>query len=66
MTTHETTKQLLGEKEVAHQLSCSVSFLRKQRAAKIGPPCLKMGRRVLYPAQALHQYVVGLASQQGV
>ena len=56
-------KQTFNEKEAACYLGVSISFLQKDRSngylvgRTIGPPWIKIGRRVLYTKQDLEQYL---------
>ena len=49
--------QYLTEKEVASRLGISAAALRKWRLSQYGPVFLRLGSRVVYPADKLAQWL---------
>jgi len=48
----------MGRKELASELSISVDTLARWEAQRIGPPCVKIGRRVYYRREAVRDWLV--------
>lgn len=55
--TNEIGPALLMEHEVADAIRVSVSSVRRWRASSQGPPFVKLGRAVRYPAKDLAQWM---------
>jgi len=49
--------QLLTAGEVANRLRVSIRTLQAWRSAKTGPPCVRIGQQVRYPAIELEQWI---------
>ncbi len=50
------SRPFLWPEEVAERLSLSVRTLADWRVQRRGPPTTKVGRRVVYPADAFYQW----------
>ena len=49
---------LVPEEALAELRNCKVSQLRNERSAGAGPAYVRIGRRVLYPLDAVRAYVL--------
>lgn len=45
--------------EVAEQLQVSVSTLQRWECQRVGPPLVRLGRRVYYRAEAFREWLIG-------
>ncbi len=46
-------------KQVAAELSVSIDTLQRWQNRRDGPPCVRVGRKVLYRAEALREWLLG-------
>lgn len=57
-------KTHLNVREVAERTSLSKSTLDKWRGQKLGPPFVKLGRRIAYPVVELDAWVASKTHEQ--
>jgi predicted site-specific integrase-resolvase len=47
----------LNRAELAHELAISVDTLQRWETRRIGPPCVRVGRKVLYRKNAVREWL---------
>jgi predicted site-specific integrase-resolvase len=47
----------LNRAELAHELAISVDTLQRWETRRIGPPCVRVGRKVLYRKDAVREWL---------
>lgn len=48
----------ISRQELGAQLGVSVDTLARWETRRIGPPCVRIGRRVIYRVQAVREWLV--------
>lgn len=48
----------MGRREVADALGISAATLQRWQTRRIGPPCVRIGRRVFYRADAFREWMI--------
>jgi hypothetical protein len=48
----------LSRAQVAAEISVSVDTLQRWETRRIGPPCVRIGRKVLYRAEAFREWLI--------
>ncbi len=48
----------MGRREVADALGISATTLQRWQTRRIGPPCVRIGRRVFYRADAFREWMI--------
>jgi hypothetical protein len=48
----------LTRAQVATEISVSVDTLQRWETRRIGPPCVRVGRKVLYRAEAFREWLI--------
>jgi hypothetical protein len=48
----------LTRAQVAEEISVSVDTLQRWETRRIGPPCVRIGRKVLYRADAFREWLI--------
>jgi len=54
----------LSRAEVAAAIGMSIDTLARWESRRIGPPCVRIGRKVLYRAQAFRDWLVACESRR--
>jgi hypothetical protein len=47
----------LNRAELAHELAISVDTLQRWETRRVGPPCVRVGRKVLYRKDAVREWL---------
>jgi hypothetical protein len=47
----------LNRAELAHELAISVDTLQRRETRRVGPPCVRVGRKVLYRKDAVREWL---------
>ena len=47
----------LNRAELAHELTISVDTLQRWETRRVGPPCVRVGRKVLYRKDAVREWL---------
>ena len=60
----------MGRREVAEAIGISAATLQRWQTRRIGPPCVRIGRRVFYRADAFREWMISqergpVASKRG-
>jgi len=55
----------LTRAEVAAEIGVSIDTLARWESRRIGPPCVRIGRKVLYRAQAFRDWLVARENPSG-
>lgn len=53
-----TIEDLIEEKEYAAQRGVSVRTVQRERALRIGPPFIKLGRKVFYRSESIREWLL--------
>ncbi len=48
----------MGRREIAEALGISATTLQRWQTRRIGPPCVRIGRRVFYRADAFREWMI--------
>ena len=59
-----TIQDLLSEAEYAKQRGVSVRTIARERAQRIGPPFIRLGRKVYYRPAAIDQWLIAREQAQ--
>jgi hypothetical protein len=59
-----TIQDLLPEAEYAAQRGVSVRTVQRERAQRIGPPFIKLGRQIFYRRQAIEAWLLAQEQEQ--
>lgn len=55
----------LTRAEVAAEIGMSIDTLARWESRRVGPPCVRIGRKVLYRAQAFRDWLVAREGPSG-
>lgn len=59
-----TLQDLIAESDYAAQRGVSLRTVQRERALRIGPPFIKLGRRVFYRPEAVAEWLLALEQAQ--
>lgn len=59
-----TIKDLISETDYAAHRGVSVRTIQRERALRVGPPYIKLGRKTFYRAEAIETWLIGKEQAQ--
>ncbi len=60
---HDLFADYVDEDEMARMRDCSKRKLRNERLARLGPPYLKIDRKIRYPIAGFHKWLESITTQ---
>lgn len=54
----------LSRGEIAREIDVSIDTLQRWETRRMGPPCVRLGRRVLYRTEAFREWLVSRERQE--